>query len=210
LQPDITGMTVDRGENGGILMDETTNTLQITQAAFNEMIKLANSGDASAVAQLCELLDGHPWLWQRVGRLAIECQLLLIQQASRGDQLIEQSVTRMLAHMRTNLGESEPTPLEQIVVEQVVTCWLQVQVADKAVASDKGGTLPNAHFLLKRQDLAHRHLAAAIKSLNEIRKLLPKQRIETRETDQPPNLLVFPTDDVPDALTPALSPTGTC
>lgn len=190
-------------------MDATTTGVMSSRANFNEMLARATKGDKEALAAMRKFLDSNSEVWERVGRLAIETELAYVAQISDGDPLVEESVLRTLKQMRSDLGGAAPTPLESMAVERVVATWLALQLADKAViAVDSGGTLPNANFALRRQELANRHYTAAVKSLNEVQRLLPKakQSKTASSTGNRPELHIFAADEgTAEAPSPSLA-----
>lgn len=178
-------------------MDTTTTGVMPTQAGFKETLARAAKGDKEALATMRKILDSNSDVWERVGRLAIETELAFVSQMSGGDPLVEESVLRTLKKMRSDLGGPTPTPLESMAVERVVATWLGLQLADKNVIAVGGGTLPNARFALRRQELANRHYTAAVNSLNEVQRLLPKatQSKAAASTEAGPDLHIFTADD---------------
>jgi len=66
-------------------------------------------------------------------------------------------------------------PLEQLLVDRVVACWLQVQYADAIYAQNarKGEvTWTDGDYYQRCQDRAHRGYLWAIRSLAQVRRLL--------------------------------------
>ena len=65
-----------------------------------------------------------------------------------------------------------PSPLERLLVERVVACWLQVHYSDASYAQLKG-TNPAQHTAaLQRQNSAQQRYLQALKALATVRKLL--------------------------------------
>jgi hypothetical protein len=72
-------------------------------------------------------------------------------------------------------GET-PSPLEQLLVDRVVVCWLQVSYYDSLIAQTCDSTPARFRLLQQHHDGAHRRYLAAIKTLATVRKLLTPSR----------------------------------
>jgi hypothetical protein len=71
------------------------------------------------------------------------------------------------------MGGEAPTPLDGLLVERIVVCWLQLQQADGlALQMD---TLPAkmAALIVRRQKHAHRQILTAFHMLALVRRLQP-------------------------------------
>ncbi len=139
-----------------------------------------------------ETLDHQPQICRRVGEVAILAESHWIDRIAGDDVFTRECVERTVAEMRRELGGPSPTALLKMAVDRLISAWLAVQVADKAVACG-GETIPNANFQIKRQAVAQRHYSAAVKSLSEIRRLLPAagRTAPGPTTDVPADLQVF-------------------
>ena len=74
--------------------------------------------------------------------------------------------------MRAELLGDNPTPVERLLVERVVACWVQVQEAELRFARGQGDlTIRQSDFLQRRMDSTHRRYLAALKALALVRKL---------------------------------------
>ena len=77
------------------------------------------------------------------------------------------------AMIKAQLAGPAPTALEQLLVERIVVCWLQVQQAELRAADrlgHHGWVLSNAEE--NRLDKVSRRFLMAVKSLAQIQKLL--------------------------------------
>src|SRR5205085_2151017 len=82
------------------------------------------------------------------------------------------AMIRKLELLRAELAGPNPTPLERLLVERVVACWLQVQDADVRYAQAmKQATMAWSEFHQRRMDRAHRRYLSALKTLAQVRKL---------------------------------------
>jgi hypothetical protein len=67
--------------------------------------------------------------------------------------------------MRTELAGPTPTPLEKLLVERIVTCWLQLQDADIRCARAKDLNINQADYHQRRIDHSHKRFLSGIKTL---------------------------------------------
>lgn len=89
------------------------------------------------------------------------------------DLLVAESVRCKLDEMKAELGGPSPGPLEVLLVERVLACWLQAHYADASYAQARGpgSTAAVRTELMKRQESAQRRYLASLKQLAVVRKL---------------------------------------
>jgi hypothetical protein len=148
----------------------------------------AQAGDASALPQLRQLLDGRPELWREFGDLARHARESMVALAAGKSLLARESVHRRMDELQAELAGPSPSPLEKLLVERVVVCWAQAYLADlDALAKDRAGT-QQASFAQRRQSAAQARYLAAVKQLAVVRKLC-------KSAPTPLQLLKFPVDE---------------
>jgi hypothetical protein len=119
-------------------------------------------------------LSSDPTLWQRYGDLAEQAtESWLVLLAGR-DLMLHESARQKMEALRKELSGPDPSPLEKLLVERVVACWLQVHYADATYAQAKGpqhtpGLLAE---LMKRQESSQRRFLASVQKLALVRKLI--------------------------------------
>jgi hypothetical protein len=145
-----------------------TEVLERLQA----LVKRAEQGDESALPELRAALDANPWIWQRYGDLARQSQAAWLQLIAGPNLLLHESVERKAEQLRAELAGPEPSPLERLLVERVIACWLQTQYADAAYAQQQNPSPAQHTAALKRQAGSHQRYLYAIKTLATVRKLL--------------------------------------
>ena len=77
--------------------------------------------------------------------------------------------------LRAELGGPQPSPLERLLVERIVACWLQVLIGEDSYARQlRRGDLSWAtdSYHQRRLDQAQRRYLTAIKALAQVRRLL--------------------------------------
>ena len=137
------------------------------------LLDRARRGDPDVMPELRRVLDAQPEIWQTCGDLASHARTAWIELAAGDNLVARESLTRQVAAQEAELAGPSPSPLERLLVERVVACWLQVHHADAMVAQMRDVTLKQAKFAQERQDRAHRRYLQAIGALAMLRKLLP-------------------------------------
>jgi hypothetical protein len=139
---------------------------------LHQLVRRAEGGDEAALPELRAALDVNPWVWERYGDLAQQSQAAWLQLIADKNLLLLESARRKAAQLRTELAGPAPSPLERLLVERVVACWLQTNFADASYAQMKG-TSPAQHTAaLRRQDSAQLRYLQAVKALATVRRLL--------------------------------------
>ena len=139
-----------------------------------ELVQRAQQGDLTVMPLLREALVADPSIWQEYGDLAAQAQEAWLQLLAGTDHLLAESVRLKLAALRQELGAECASPLEKLLIERIVACWLQTHYADALYAQARGpqSTASVRQELMKRQESSQRRYLAAIKQLALVRKLL--------------------------------------
>jgi hypothetical protein len=154
----------------------------MTAAELRKLIDRAQKGDTSALPALRKLMQRGEVVDQLGGNLAEQAERSLIEAAAGDNVLFREAVLRKLTLLREELSGPNPSPVERILVERIVACWLQVQDADVRYAQAKNPSIPWGEYYQRRMDRAHRRYLAAIKALALVRKLaLPVLQVNIAE-----------------------------
>jgi hypothetical protein len=139
---------------------------------LRKFLKRAQDGDESTLPALRKLLENPAAVEMFGGNLAQQAELSFIEAATGKNLMFKEALARKLELMRAELAGPDPTPLERLLVERVVACWLQVQDADVRYAQgQKDCTLALGEYQQRRVDRAHKRYLSAIKALALVRKL---------------------------------------
>ena len=149
-----------------------------THEEFNEIVQRANKREAGALAELRELLDRNPAIWQYIGDLSMVAEATLIDLIASRGHLKAECLRRSIDAMRAKLSLPGASYLDELAVSRVVACWLNLQHCETCLTRADAGTKP-ATFWLKRQTQADRSYNAAMKSLSDMRRLLPAAAVES-------------------------------
>jgi hypothetical protein len=135
-------------------------------------VERAEQGDESVLGELRAALDANPWVWERYGDLGKQSQAAWLQLIAGKNLMLQESTRRKAEQLRAELAGPGPSPLEQLLVERTVSCWLQVHYSDAAYAQLKGNSPAQHTAALRRQNSAQQRYLQAVKALATVRKLL--------------------------------------
>lgn len=143
-------------------------------------IHRANQGDKSGLAIVRQLLKDCPpgWIDFLEGDLVRHAEMKLIDRIAGNQLAFREALIAKQKALRTELAGKNPSPIERLMVERVVACWLQLASADVAdIQAEKMSISQNEH-LQRRQERAHRRYLSAIKMLAMVRKLALPIRVD--------------------------------
>jgi hypothetical protein len=131
----------------------------------------AQKGDETALSALRELLNEPAAGDLFGGDLAKQARLTLIKKFSGQNLLFRESLTRKLDLLRDELAGSNPTPLERLLVERIVACWLHLHHLEHLYAQKDSMSLELGNYYQRSISSAQKRYLAAIKTLAVVRKL---------------------------------------
>jgi hypothetical protein len=138
---------------------------------LQDLVNAANRGDAASLKKLRQALDEHPEIWRRAGDLASHVEQTWIRLAAEGNALAQESIRRESNRMRTELLGKSPTTIEKLLVDQIVSCWLQVKHAEISAGSGRQSNLMQGRFHDQRLQKIQRGYLTVLKALAQIRRL---------------------------------------
>ncbi len=124
------------------------------------------------LAALRAMLQENPELWRVAGDLAHTAALAVVAKM-RAYPLVAESLKRGWDVMKDELGYQLASPLERLLVEQVILCWLHLNAAELEYADVIGGS-SFAHVVdhcERRLSSAQTRYLRACETLARIRKL---------------------------------------
>jgi hypothetical protein len=146
----------------------------ISKEAVSAILKRAEQGDETCLSELLAVLDDGKWgkfLTERCGSPAGWVESRLIQQSAGKDIAIRETMKRKLSRLRDELSGPSPTPLERLLVERAVVCWLTVHIYESQDTRAGEMSLRQADYYQRRIDAAHARFLSAVKTLATVRKL---------------------------------------
>jgi hypothetical protein len=139
---------------------------------LQRLVQRAEGGDETVLGELRVALNANPWVWERYGDLAKQSQGAWLQLVAGNNLLLLESARRKAEQLRAELAGPAPSPLERLLIERVVACWLQVHYSDASYAQLKGNSPAQHTAALQRQNSAQQRYLQAVKALATVRKLL--------------------------------------
>jgi hypothetical protein len=159
------------------LSEETRDHL----AELRTVSKKAEAGDKEARKELRRLVrDSSPEVIARASDIGRRAARVLAQTAAGGDPLTEEALYAKLDAMRAEIAGENPTPLEVLLTERVVSLWMLTALLEALMAGqyrrnvgDGPERLSPAYLLQQSRILetATRRYLAAIRELARVRKL---------------------------------------
>ena len=139
---------------------------------LQRLVQRAEQGDETVLGELRAALDVNAWAWKDYGDLGRQSQAAWLQLIAGRNLLLLESTRRRAEQLRGELAGPGASPVERLLVERVIACWLQTNYADAAYAQLKGNA-PGQHTVaLRRQGAAQQRYLQAMRALVTIRKLL--------------------------------------
>ena len=133
------------------------------KAARRELRKAVRSSSAEVIARASDLA--------RMG------QRVLIKAAAPNNPLVEEALPARLDLMREEISGENPTPLEALLTEQIVSLWMLLQLHEVLHSAqykrDSEHLVPPSFLqqMVKIQESAHRRLLASVQAMARVRKL---------------------------------------
>lgn len=156
------------------------------------LVERANTGSASALAALRELLTKCPELWQIVGNLSRQAEFAWCDMISGGDHLVTEMAKRHLGNLKTQLAGTSPTPVERLLVDLIGVTWLGLQYSEMALAKPGTCSAAEGNYRLRRAESCQRRHLAALRTLATLRALVPvglAPAVSSEATSTAPTLL---------------------
>ena len=152
-------------------------------AMLEELSDKAADGDKRARRELRRLLrESGPEVVREASELARKGQWALIKTAAGGEALAEEALTIRLDTMRSEIAGPDPSPLEILLAEKIVSVWILTELLELLLSAQLITALPKSQrmshsflkFYLGWQEQAHRRLLSTVRELARVRKLQSK------------------------------------
>jgi hypothetical protein len=153
------------------------------EARFGDLIAKMNAGSEKAAKELHESCLAVPALWDRLGGLEYNAlhswKSLMSPGTKPRDAFTRDHIDAELARRRKALQRDGDSQLETLLINRILSAWMQVMYADSSYAQmlQRGGSFAEAEFHQKRIDRAQRQLLRAIHSLATVRRLLTPMQV---------------------------------
>ena len=138
----------------------------------------AESGDKHARQELRRAVrESTPEVVAEASDLSSRSSRLLIKTVAADDPLLEEALETRLELMRSKILGVDPTPLEVLLVQRVVACWLVVELFEVLMSAqlyrDNHNRVPLSYLkhMIRWKESVQRRYLSAIKELARVRKL---------------------------------------
>lgn len=141
------------------------------------LLRRADAGDETEL-RLFKMLMADPagkCLVDLLGNVAHDAESALIQLF--GGPVRQAAIEQNLRALREDLSGANPDPVERLLIERVVACWLQLAHAD-TLTTLKDQTRAVTELYQRRQDRAHRRFLSAVKMLTVVRRMALPIRVD--------------------------------
>jgi hypothetical protein len=161
--------------NGGesVVLETTVEVSGCSDlSGLQSLLQRASDGDESAVPVIREILHALPESVQWFGAdLAHEAEQALIHAITCGNIAQREALIHKLALLRSELAGANPHPLERLLVDRVILCWLHTYQAELQYGLAENVPDELADCLQQQLDRTQRRLLASVKTLATVRRL---------------------------------------
>jgi hypothetical protein len=156
------------------VVDATTARTAEVQAWLADLMARADQGDTVALADLKRAYDAVPTLCHMYSGLRENAERTLLDAMVPAQLGAQELIVRQLEAMRRDLAGPDPSPLERLLVDRVVLCWLFATYADTryAMKLKEGLTFREGEYYQRAAERAQRQLLRATQTLATVRRLL--------------------------------------
>lgn len=143
-----------------------------TSDEIRALLKRTQAGDEGTVPVVRKILENPAMIPVFGGHLAEQVIGAFVTGLGGKDVGFREAMRKKLDLMRAELLGANPIPVERLLVERVLACWLQVQDAElRAGRSQTDATIRQIDFNQRRMDATNRRFLAAVKTLALVRRL---------------------------------------
>jgi hypothetical protein len=135
------------------------------------LIDRAQAGDATTVAQLRKLFENPAAVEVLGGDLAREVRDKLIENYAAKNHLVREALIRKMDLLWADAAGADPSPLERLLADRIVSCWLVLHHLESLYVLNKSMPLALGDYYLRNIQRAQKSYISAIKALATIRKL---------------------------------------
>jgi hypothetical protein len=147
------------------------NLVPMDVAEVQQFLKRAERGDAATLPALREMLKNRAAIDLLGGNLARQVERSLVADAAGKNLALKEALLRQLEVLRADLAGPNPTPVERLLAERAVTCWLHLYDLEVRFVQSRNLTINQADYQQRALDRAHKRYLSALKALVTVRKL---------------------------------------
>lgn len=152
-------------------MTEANGVSAPTKDELKAVLRKAEQGDTTVLPALRAYMDQAPGFWEKWGDMAKATQTALTELAAGKNLLVQETIARKCAALTQELAGPTPSPLERLLVERIVLCWLHLHYAEALYLQSKDLSIRQAAFHQQRISKAQARYLSAIRTLAQVRRL---------------------------------------
>ena len=164
--------------------DEAPGASADPEGNLKALILQAEQGNRAAYETLLGRLANSPGAWCRLGALMNPPEGTIPDSQIATTRLVSRKVYQeRCAQMARELAGPQTSPLEHLLIDRIVACWLHLHLAETTYAMQGPGlSLPRHVFHEQRISAAHRRYLMAIRTLAQVRRLqVPSVQVNIAE-----------------------------
>ena len=137
--------------------------------AMKEAITRARNGDESVMPELRTLMAEFPL--ERFGDLSQSIIRRMLDNHFKNNLFSNEVIQQKLVDLRSELEGRKPSPIEKLIVDRVLCCWLRLQLAELAASGEDVCDNPFSRIDSRSLDRYHKQYLSALKALADLRRL---------------------------------------
>ena len=169
------------------------------EPSFSELANAARQGDRSAIPALRRMMQANPELAKNNGDLASQTQIHWIDLIAGRDLYRRECLLMKVAGLKRELiAETNGTLVEQMLVDQAISTWLQLYYHEDREAVRPAENIQLGEYRLKKIESAfNRHMRslsalASMKSINFTDRMAQTMMSVTQDSDREQRNLCSP------------------
>ena len=142
--------------------------------SFHELVQAARGGDRSVIPELRKMMWENPELAKNTGDLAAQSQIYWVDLVAGRDLYYRECLLRRVANLKQQLlAESNGSAIELMLVNQVISTWLQLHYYENREALAASDNIRVAEYRLKMIESTFKRHLKSLGSLASVKVLLP-------------------------------------
>jgi hypothetical protein len=131
----------------------------------------AQTGDVSAVPELRKLFVDRDAVDVLGGNLARDVCDKLVEKYAGKNLMVREALVRKMELLRADLAGSDASPLECLLADRIVSCWLFLHHLEALYVLKDSMSLALGDYYLRNIHRAQKSYVSAVKALATVRKL---------------------------------------
>ncbi len=166
-----------------IAPQESTNVPPSTEteqaeASFSDLVKSARQGDRSVIPALRRMMREDPGLAKNNGDLAAKTHIHWIDLIAGTDLYYRECLLMRMAELKRKLIlETNGTVVEEMIVEQTISTWLQLYYHENREAVRPAEGIQLSEFRLRKIESAFKRYMKSLGALSALKTVLPSSPV---------------------------------